>query len=88
MSVNSKKANGAMRVALVALFGSIGAAKVALLRKTGNRCWLCHGYLTFRIVTFDHIVPVVYGGTHAWENLMPAHKHCNDARRDRPPRLR
>lgn len=37
-------------------------------------CWRCgrHG-----ADTVDHVVPLAHGGTHALDNLRPAHRHCN-----------
>ena len=77
-------ASHAMRLALCARFGDMLTAKRALLLKTGGRCWICHRkILPWQSATFDHVHPRVYGGTHAWDNLMPAHKHCNSARAPR-----
>lgn len=50
-------------------------------------CWLCGTPMHFPYkqrdrlcATFDHLVPVMYGGTWAPENLLLAHLDCNGRR--------
>lgn len=31
----------------------------------------------WKAATIDHIVPLCKGGTHTWDNVMPAHYICN-----------
>ena len=33
--------------------------------------------------TVDHLVPLVQGGEHVWENVALAHRRCNLSRGDR-----
>ena len=54
-------------------------------------CWLCgeaipmvaaHDYDAYSI---DHVIPQALGGLDAVDNLRPAHKWCNQFRRERFP---
>lgn len=74
----------------------IGARKRrAVWNKTNGRCWYC-GVETLdtdyeeadksrilRQFQIDHLIPRKRGGTHAIENLVPACRYCNSAKRDR-----
>jgi len=54
------------------------------LRRVGDVvCWLCGRP---GADTQDHVVPVSRGGTNA--DTRPAHRACNSARGNRPPRPR
>lgn len=47
----------------------------------GRVCWLCERPVPAgEKVSLDHVVPVIYGGTNALENLRPAHTFCNRQR--------
>jgi len=49
--------------------------------------WICHickvkidSRLRFPHVmaaTVDHVIPLCKGGTHTWDNVLPAHAACN-----------
>ncbi|MDT2396282.1 HNH endonuclease [Enterococcus avium] len=30
----------------------------------------------------DHVIPISKGGTHSWDNVRLAHRHCNAIKRD------
>lgn len=45
----------------------------------GTRCHLCGGE---GADSPDHVIPRSKGGTHALENMRPAHRACNRARSD------
>lgn len=32
--------------------------------------------------SIDHIIPLAKGGTHTWDNIQLAHRHCNSIKRD------
>ena len=42
-----------------------------------NQCQLCKAYMSNNLVSVDHIIPVVKGGTHEISNLQPLCKSCN-----------
>ena len=35
--------------------------------------------------SIDHVMPVVHGGLHAWDNIRLAHRHCNSIKSDTIP---
>ncbi len=41
-------------------------------------CALCHHVVTLDDLSFDHVVALADGGEHAAENLVPAHRKCNE----------
>lgn len=44
-------------------------------------CWLCgQPFKSKGDITADHKIPISRGGTHAYENLKPAHTKCNNER--------
>lgn len=44
-------------------------------------CWLCGlPFKTKGDITADHVIPLSKGGTHAYDNLKPAHRRCNNER--------
>lgn len=44
-------------------------------------CWLClEPFRSKGDITADHVIPIFQGGTHAYENLRPAHDLCNSTR--------
>ena len=45
-------------------------------------CGLCHKRIARKDLTYDHIVPLVCGGSHVESNLQVAHLSCNSAKRD------
>lgn len=47
----------------------------AMLAAYENRCAYCLG--TFDKLEQDHVVPVKDGGTHTWDNIVPACRSCN-----------
>lgn len=61
-----------------------------LLERDRWRCGICGTAIRRSAVypdpmapTIDHIVPLAAGGTHARENLQPAHSRCNTRKGDR-----
>lgn len=32
--------------------------------------------------SIDHVIPIAKGGTHTWDNVKLAHRHCNSVKRD------
>ena len=63
--------------------------------RLGNRdrwiCQLCHQVVprfTHRTdptsATIDHVVPIIAGGLHVWDNVQLAHRGCNSARGAKP----
>jgi hypothetical protein len=47
-----------------------------IYKNWNNRCAYCGGQAT----TLDHIVPLIRGGEHSLENLIPACRHCNSSK--------
>ena len=41
-------------------------------------CALCHRPVTLEDLSFDHVVALADGGEHAADNLVPAHRKCNE----------
>lgn len=47
-------------------------------------CYLCREKIDkkyrcpdWRAATIEHVVPLASGGTHTWDNVVPAHLKCN-----------
>lgn len=56
---------------------------IALKRRDGLRCWLCHGrFHKHDPITIDHAIPKSRGGSNALHNLRLAHLSCNGERGD------
>ena len=69
--------------------GNIKLIKV--IQRDDNTCYICGGkcdafdcwYKNGKVVvgdaypSIDHVVPLVKGGTHTWDNVRLAHKKCN-----------
>lgn len=51
-----------------------------ILRKTGKRCHICGGKIKDKDWQADHILAHAHGGTHSFENYLPAHSICNNYR--------
>lgn len=52
-------------------------------------CYLCKSPIDprrrcpdWRAATIEHIVPIGAGGTHTWDNVVPAHYSCNMQKAD------
>ena len=73
---------------------SVGITAKSLYKRDNGTCWICGGkcdlndYVTRNGVfiagdwypSVDHIVPIVDGGEHSWENVKLAHRICNSRR--------
>lgn len=60
---------------------------LTLFNLFGWVCYICKDDINPRkrfpdlqAATVDHIVPLSAGGTHTWDNVQPAHAHCNFSR--------
>jgi 5-methylcytosine-specific restriction endonuclease McrA len=51
-------------------------------------CAYCSDNLDFHEITFDHVIPKVKGGKHAWDNVVLACKECNSRKGDQLPKGR
>lgn len=65
-----------------------------LYERDGGVCWICGGKCDKEDYTvkngtiicgnnypsIDHVIPIVNGGTDAWDNVKLAHRHCNSQR--------
>lgn len=54
-------------------------------------CYLCKNPIDkrrrcpdWRAATVEHLMPISLGGTHTWDNVVPAHLKCNEQKRDLP----
>lgn len=55
-----------------------------ILIKYNNRCAYCHIEFTDTIKpTRDHVIPLIRGGHHIKDNIVPACKSCNSRKRDK-----
>lgn len=69
-----------------------------LMRKDKNICQICgkavnkedyhynedgHFVAGPEYPSIDHIIPVAKGGTHTWDNVQLAHRHCNSIKNDK-----
>ena len=57
-----------------------GAARAAVLERTGGRCYLCGRALDPSAFDVDHVHPLAAGGAHAPANVAPACPTCNRRR--------
>jgi hypothetical protein len=72
-------------------------SKRKLIEREGSKCKLCgepvdfndyhykeEGYFIAgpKYPSIDHIIPVAKGGTHTWDNVQLAHRHCNSVKSD------
>lgn len=55
----------------------------------GWMCYLCTEPIErhrrcpdWRAATIEHLVPIAHGGTHTWDNVVPAHYICNMQKSD------
>jgi 5-methylcytosine-specific restriction endonuclease McrA len=64
--------------------GSVRAVELAhILERSADAngrwtCALCHHPVRLDDLSFDHVVALADGGEHASENLVPAHRKCNE----------
>jgi 5-methylcytosine-specific restriction endonuclease McrA len=49
----------------------------SIIRRDGNLCYLCGRETSVHDVSFEHVVPLVAGGSHTPENIRVAHQRCN-----------
>lgn len=68
-----------------------------LIKRDNNKCYLCNGECNLNDYTFvnntkvagnyypsiDHVIPIVKGGTHTWDNIRLAHRICNSLKSDK-----
>jgi 5-methylcytosine-specific restriction endonuclease McrA len=72
----------AKRRAIYARGDSIDA--LTLFNMFDWKCYLCSQSIDprrrcpdWRAATIEHIIPLCEGGTHTWDNVVPAHARCN-----------
>lgn len=87
-----KKAKRERRIAQAVARGRIWSSsertviKRALLRRDGDRCWLCGSRLNMternspEFWSIDHVQPLSLGGSNNRRNLKLAHQQCNHQR--------
>lgn len=56
-----------------------------LVAMHGMWCYLCMKGIELGDLSFDHVIPLVRGGTHTEDNLRPAHTNCNRRKNRRLP---
>lgn len=56
------------------------------------KCWVCKEKIdrymrfpSYMAATVEHVVPISKGGTHTWDNTVPAHAKCNFLKGDSLP---
>jgi hypothetical protein len=53
----------------------------AILAEHGMVCHICGaGIPARRDLNYDHVIPLTRGGAHVQENILPAHKFCNQSK--------
>lgn len=64
---------------------------LVLFELFGWTCYLCKGPIDrrrrcpdYRAATIEHLKPISAGGTHTWDNVVPAHYRCNINKADLP----
>ena len=86
--INNAKKNGAI---------DYGITLDKLIKRDNNVCHICNkecniNDYTYKNNTFiagnnypsiDHVVPLVKGGTHTWNNVKLAHRLCNSIKKDK-----
>jgi 5-methylcytosine-specific restriction endonuclease McrA len=58
---------------------------IKLLTEFGMNCSICGGVIEDGQLSFDHVIPLVRGGTHTMDNIRPAHLSCNKKKSRRLP---
>ena len=65
---------------------------LTLFEMHGWICWICKDPINRRLrlphfmaATVEHIIPLARGGTHTWDNVVPAHAKCNFSKGDSLP---
>jgi 5-methylcytosine-specific restriction endonuclease McrA len=49
----------------------------AIYDRDGGRCHICHAKVPRRLMTIDHLIPIVHGGSDTPDNVAVAHRACN-----------
>ena len=57
--------------------GVLVVSRRCLWEEQGGRCWYCEQPFSSRLVTIDHVLPRVLGGTNAWHNIVASCAKCN-----------
>ncbi len=57
----------------------------ALFKRDAHLCLYCGKQFMARELSRDHVTPLTYGGTEAWNNVVAACKRCNNHKADRTP---
>lgn len=65
---------------------------LTLFELHGWICYLCKTPINRRLrlphymaATVEHLIPLAKGGTHTWDNVVPAHAKCNFGKSDSLP---
>jgi 5-methylcytosine-specific restriction endonuclease McrA len=77
---------------LAELAGDKGITWRALGQRDGWDCHLCGDLVEEKAgtayepfgATVDHVISIVEGGTHTWDNVRLAHRRCNTSRGSKP----
>lgn len=56
-----------------------------IFARDGYTCQYCNEKFHEKLLTFDHVTPVVQGGKKTWENIVTACKPCNSKKEGRTP---
>ena len=52
----------------------------AIMERDRMMCGICHKRVARKALSFDHIIPLSWGGAHVGTNLQVAHRFCNASR--------
>lgn len=63
----------------------LGESNVLLYRRDRGVCAFCGDHVRPSEATRDHVIPRCQGGRDIWENVVLAHKGCNQAKGGRTP---
>ena len=50
-------------------------------KRAGNQCYYCQQTFPAKLLTMDHIVPLVRGGKSTKSNIVPCCKECNSQKK-------
>lgn len=65
--------------------GKVRISHRAVYERDGGICHICSKPVPYKVMSLDHVVPLVHGGAHSFTNVRCSHRHCNISRRHLRP---